>query len=1075
MVTEEMETLNETLDSAVQAQENGARVSVDDDKGVKDDVYVGGDGGGADEPMVVEAEISVEKSFVCSNDGGGGVIGDAKETGSPAVEGLIDGGSTLLNGDGSCKETGLNENGGSVVEEVHGSLDSINEKGGNCGYVDNKGSVDENEGNPGEEFMKIPGSEGNEKFEANHNGEGEEDAGDEEHEYSVGDFVWGKIRSHPWWPGRIYDPSDASEYARKYSHGGTLLVAYFGDESFSWCSPSQLKPFAEDFLEMSGQSNSKSFVNAVQNAIDEISKLVELKMACYCGSASDRLGLDRHAVTNAGIKDGVLVPDCDVDKLLIPLNGPTELLSTLRYIAKVVSNTNLLEYTVLRNWLSAFYQVKGGHKLPIFYEPVSIEGLEDKSRNVEVTDVKDFNGVVQVPFGGPVEEVWISSSVHPGLLGQTNESVLQKCPAIAEDKLYERRKKKTVAELIEEDMVVKPDNAMGSLVTDATAPSKLVKASLKAKGKSSDDTLSQDGSDLTSSSGKKRGRGKMSETEGSVKSQESEVWRAKNGGGEGEEDTKKDGVSFLGNNDAHAKEETEKGLASGRKKGTRKKVETKESSEKRVPRVKHRSGAGEEETKKKDGSSKEETDKGLASGRKRGRKKTVEIQDSTEKKVPGQKNGGKGKGVKEDGVSSIGNEGANAKEETEKGLASVRKRGRSKEAETQGSEKSAEKEVQIAKNGGGEGVEGAKEEDNGLSVGKNDDSNSKEETEKGLASRERKKSRYLSPPFTSLKKGASTEEDSLEAESKKTPVVRCTDEIEVDTVAISSPNPLREDQKKFIDTVKINASTRELVAEVRSAAINPLRMKEKSIVDMLLGFISEFRSALNLQGSNYKIYHKRQAVRKRKLPSSGLDAEIPESKSQRKGNEKKERGSSGVKKLEKDDGELGKKRKKKETIDNKKDGEAATTPVTLIVSFPPGFSLPSKNDLKAVFSKFGALNETETEVLYNCSCAMVVFVKNSDAVEAFNACIDESPFRPAKVSYRLRYSSDIYQKASDAASKEEGENPVNDASRVLFTVKEKLELMTSMLEKSDGNMLPEVQSKFEAEMKGLLEVVNAVI
>lgn len=128
MVTEEMETLNETLDSAVQAQENGARVSVDDDKGVKDDVYVGGDGGGADEPMVVEAEISVEKSFVCSNDGGGGVIGDAKEDRSPAVEGLIDGGSTLLNGDGSCKETGLNENGGSVVEEVHGSLDSIKRK-----------------------------------------------------------------------------------------------------------------------------------------------------------------------------------------------------------------------------------------------------------------------------------------------------------------------------------------------------------------------------------------------------------------------------------------------------------------------------------------------------------------------------------------------------------------------------------------------------------------------------------------------------------------------------------------------------------------------------------------------------------------------------------------------------------------------------------------------------------------------------------------------------------------------------------------------------------------------------------
>ncbi|GMH24466.1 hypothetical protein Nepgr_026309 [Nepenthes gracilis] len=75
--------------------------------------------------------------------------------------------------------------------------------------------------------------------------------------FAVGDFVWGKIKSHPWWPGRIFDPSNASEFALTYKHEGRLLVAYFGDGTFAWCKSQQLKSFAENFEEMSKQSSSK--------------------------------------------------------------------------------------------------------------------------------------------------------------------------------------------------------------------------------------------------------------------------------------------------------------------------------------------------------------------------------------------------------------------------------------------------------------------------------------------------------------------------------------------------------------------------------------------------------------------------------------------------------------------------------------------------------------------------------------------------------------------------------------------------------------------------------------------------
>ncbi|GJT97192.1 tudor/PWWP/MBT superfamily protein isoform 1 [Tanacetum coccineum] len=34
--------------------------------------------------------------------------------------------------------------------------------------------------------------------------------------FAMSDLVWGKVRSHPWWPGQIFDPADASEQAVKH-------------------------------------------------------------------------------------------------------------------------------------------------------------------------------------------------------------------------------------------------------------------------------------------------------------------------------------------------------------------------------------------------------------------------------------------------------------------------------------------------------------------------------------------------------------------------------------------------------------------------------------------------------------------------------------------------------------------------------------------------------------------------------------------------------------------------------------------------------------------------------------------
>ncbi|XP_076957965.1 uncharacterized protein LOC143633577 [Bidens hawaiensis] len=176
---------------------------------------------------------------------------------------------------------------------------------------------------------------------------------EEDHKFVVGDFVWGKIKNKLWWPGQIYDPSDASDNAASLKHDGELLVAYFGDRSFSWCSLSQLKPFIDNFQEMSRQSDSKKFVNAVRKVLQEVGRRVELMCK---GNTNDKGG-----VANSGIKKGVRAPKGNTIKVLIDRLEPVELVSTLKGYAIMEPGAGLveLEFTVLKSCLTAFYTRNG--------------------------------------------------------------------------------------------------------------------------------------------------------------------------------------------------------------------------------------------------------------------------------------------------------------------------------------------------------------------------------------------------------------------------------------------------------------------------------------------------------------------------------------------------------------------------------------------------------------------------------------------------------------------------------------------------------------------------------------------
>jgi len=251
---------------------------------------------------------------------------------------------------------------------------------------------------------------------------------DERCDFSVGDFVWGKIKSHPWWPGRVYDPSDASELALKLKQKNRLLVAYF-DGTFAWCHPSQLKSFKDNFDDMVRQGSSKAFTYAVQEAVNEVGTVLVTKMSrLFVVEGETKSEFAPMLAKNSGIKEAVFVPDSGTESISAVTLEPAELLSQVKQIAEVIDIASVLELEILKAQLSAFYLSKGGYKLPCYEHPKPVLGLEDKD---------DVNNAVEAPSQGPFEEDCSTLPLTPksGSGSRPNR----------------RRKQKSIADIMGED------------------------------------------------------------------------------------------------------------------------------------------------------------------------------------------------------------------------------------------------------------------------------------------------------------------------------------------------------------------------------------------------------------------------------------------------------------------------------------------------------------------------------------------------------------------------------------------------------------------------------------------------
>ncbi|KAJ8566980.1 hypothetical protein K7X08_019188 [Anisodus acutangulus] len=650
--------------------------------------------------------------------------------------------------------------------------------------------------------------------------------------YKVGDFVWGKIKSHPWWPGRVYDSSCATYKATKYNQTGGLLVAYFGDYSYSWCPPSQLVPFVDNFEQMSKQSTSKSFLKAVEKAVDEFSLLVEFDMSI---SEESRAGLSWPLAVNAGIKKDVPVPEGETVRLLLSQYEPSRILKDLKDHAQTNSNSNILELAVLKSWLSAFYRAKCGRPLAVYCESVPVEGLEEKKKD-QVIDANDFSVPIEVPIQGP-SEVEIPNS------GST------KFPMTASDKIYHKRKQKSVAELMGEN--AKP----------------------KGKKKAAEDS-----------------------TPSSV-----------------------------------------------------------ETSEKK-------------------------------------RRKSGEKAKSVDEKI--------GKRV---------------------------------------SKKSGDNTKKLS-----------------VSIPEHDelvDQNA------SPLSRERKKSKYLSPPYTSPRwnAGKSSFKREMEIESEKiSDITRMGERMtKAARFLLSSPDANHGNVDKSsrngkqssmtFDTMDINSSVNEVLSEVQSTALNPLLLRNGSL-EKARGFVSSFRNSVYLDGSNYKQYHKKTEKKIKSLDDTKSPESISSHAKKRKTNKASGPSSRGT--------------------EDEEDGKE-TSSVILMVTFATGVSLPSEDEIIQMYNKFGDLNKKETKVLHDSNSVQIVYICGSDAQDAFNESVKQSPFGATDVNFKLSYPSSNSEIPLSSLKVGKGKSQVQ-------LIKQKLKGMASILEKCNGKITTEEKSELESEIKGLLEKVSIV-
>lgn len=218
---------------------------------------------------------------------------------------------------------------------------------------------------------KEKAATGEEKFERAQYNCAFQDEDEGGRDFAPPELVWGKVRSHPWWPGQVFDAADASEIALQHRRAGAPLVAYFWDRTFAWSDPSALLPFRANFTRLSAQSTMSSFVSAIDSALQEVGRRVEAGLSCGCFSSSIAT---KQEVQNSGVRQGAYGAAVDSVYTRDAFHGKTFLDYISALGKKPLAGADLLDLATAKAQLRAFNRSRGLRDLPEF---VMFEGIEE--------------------------------------------------------------------------------------------------------------------------------------------------------------------------------------------------------------------------------------------------------------------------------------------------------------------------------------------------------------------------------------------------------------------------------------------------------------------------------------------------------------------------------------------------------------------------------------------------------------------------------------------------------------------------------------------------------------------------
>lgn len=206
---------------------------------------------------------------------------------------------------------------------------------------------------------------------------------EKEGEYFVSDLVWGKVRSHPWWPGVIFEPSAASKKAMEHIKKNCYLISYFGDQTFAWNEALKIKPFHIYFSQMEKQSKGETFNYAVDSALNEVSRRIEFGLACRCLKDEVISTIDSHEVNSAGIKEQSRRIYGTDSFSTADFFSPKSFFHYVKSLAEAPNGAiDRLEYVKARAQHLAFNRWKGYPHLPAFEEFNGILGHEEDDQGV---------------------------------------------------------------------------------------------------------------------------------------------------------------------------------------------------------------------------------------------------------------------------------------------------------------------------------------------------------------------------------------------------------------------------------------------------------------------------------------------------------------------------------------------------------------------------------------------------------------------------------------------------------------------------------------------------------------------